>query len=127
MTTVTYYDRETLEYHRHWHDHDTLEKTLDDLDQDDSGGYCRCCGVDYTGLNRDDLPDDYQEAPLDPHPWTPGLNGDDPEYAQGCVDFDNEEGRTVATVRITRAGDGYAVYIDQMNDLDGLTIIHTNE
>lgn len=120
MTTITYYDRETLEYHRTWHEHDTIGQTLDDLDQDEPGGHCRCCGVDYTGLNRDDDDTSIPLAAL----ADDATDADDPDLVG--ADFIDED-RIVATVRIARTGNGYTVTIKQDGDLDALTIEQTND
>lgn len=125
MSTNTYFDREdALDYHMSAHVDESPE-TADAILTDE--GFCQCCGVDYTGLERDTTPADHQESPLDPHPWTPGMDGDDPEADEGKVDFDDDEGCTIATVRVTRLGNGYAVHIDQLSDLDNILIVHTNE
>lgn len=53
---------------------------------------------------------------LEPHPWLrTAEQGRDPRTAEpqdfGRVDFDDEEGRTVATVYVTRTPDGYALHV----------------
>lgn len=127
MSTLTYFDREAaldrlLAVHT-----DETRQSADDLLDDE--GFCSCCTVDYAGLDRDggDVIGIYREdelsgEPLTSHPW----RSDIINHA-GRVDFDNDEGRTIASVRMTRTGSGYAVIIDQMSDLDNLVIKHTNE
>ena len=124
MSTSIYFDHEAaLEYLMSTHV-DEPRISAQNLLNDE--GYCECCGVDFTGLDRDTLDEDRQTS-LDPHPWTPGLDGDDPEAAEGRVDFDDDEGRTVLTVRVTSNGSGYIVHLDQLNDLDNVIIVHRNE
>lgn len=125
MSTSTYFNRDAiLAYHGRWHDLDTREEADSLLDEE---GYCNCCGVDYTGLDRDDPDLHHQDTPLEPHPWAPGMAAYDSETTQGKVDFDDDEGTTIASVRITRTGGGYLVHIDQFNDRDNLVIVHTND
>ncbi|MGJ9374363.1 hypothetical protein [Nesterenkonia sp. CF4.4] len=128
MSTTTYFDREAaLDYLQKWHtdeDRESAEDLLDDR------GFCSCCGVDYAGLDRDagDMTgqagsgDDLDGEPLTPVPWNPRIANH-----AGRVDFDNDEGDSVASVRMVRAGSGYAVIIDQLSDTYNLIIKHTNE
>lgn len=123
MTTVTYYAPEVLEYHRTWHEHDTIDQTLNDLGDDtEPAGFCRCCLVDYSGCDRDDEEIDSHE------PLTAladdATDADDPDLVG--ADFIDED-RIVATVRIARTGNGYTVTIKQDGDLDALTIEQTND
>lgn len=124
MNTNIYFDRDAALKELMWFHVDEGRVSAEGLLNDE--GFCQCCGVDYTGLDRDARDDD-QQTPLDPHPWTPGLDGDDPEAAEGRVDFDDDEGRTIATVRITHNGSGYIVHLDQLSDLDNVIIVHRNE
>lgn len=124
MNVNTYFDPESaLKYHMSGHPGWSAASAQNML-QDD--GFCECCAVDYTGLDRDDISEEDPTGPLEPHPWTPGLDGHDPAEAAGRVDFDDDEGRTIATVRITHTGRGYTVHIDQLSDTDNLIIIHSN-
>lgn len=126
MSTLTYFDREAaLDRFRAFHTDrapDVAENFLDDE------GFCTCCHADWAGLDRDDTeigagpPDDFAGEPLTSHTWPRNAGNQ-----ENRVDFDNDEGQTVATVRMVRAGSGYAVIIDQMSDLDNLVIKHTND
>lgn len=126
MSTNTYFDREAaLKDLMHWHEDEPRESAEDLLDDD---GFCTCCGVDYAGLDRDagdmtgERIDVLNGEPLPSNPWRRDIIN----HADR-VDFDNDEGETVATVRMVRSGGGYAVIIDQLSDVDRLIIKHTNE
>lgn len=126
MSTTTYFDREAaLDYLQTVHVDESRESAEDLLDDE---GFCACCGVDYAGLDRDagdmtgERIDVLNGEPLTSKPWRRDIIN----HADR-VDFDNDEGETVATVRMVRSGGGYAVIIDQLSDVDRLIIQHTNE
>lgn len=126
MSTLTYFDHEAaLDRYLAFHTDRTRDEAKNFLDDE---GFCTCCHVDYAGLDRDDVPmtedrvDELAGEPLTALPWRRDIINH-----ANRVDFDNDEGRTIASVRMTRTGSGYAVIIDQMSDLDNLVIKHTND
>lgn len=127
MSTKIYFDREeALAYLMEYHSDENREAAEALLNED---GYCRCCGVDYTGLDRDMISSATSGDALEPHPWQPGIDGDDAEYAAGRVDFQNTtDDRTVVQVRVTDVGAGvYKIHIDQLSDADQIVITHDVE
>lgn len=126
MSTNTYFDREAaLDRFRAFHTdrpHEVADNFLDDE------GFCTCCHADWAGLDRDDVEphgapmDELNGEPLTSHTWPHNAGNQ-----ENRVDFDNDEGETVATVRMVRAGSGYAVIIDQLSDVYNLIVKHTND